>query len=285
MRTLPPLPPAVRVLTTEESDRLKREDPTLPKSPEQCVTCRGTKSFRWWNEDRTEVEDWECDCRAQWILNRFFANAGLGLTYQRYSFADLHHIQTEPLEKVLKYLDNSFQYVNSGYGLILTGRHGTGKTLLASLALKHLLAEGHDGYFTFFSSAIRMFTDGWDDKTQREWFTRRIRNTKVLVIDEIGGEHKQRVVRDKETVRVSTSIAESFIDDLLRHRVASSRPTIFTTNLTKDELHKGYGQGVLSLLAERSMFAEFNAEDYREQARQNLDREMELGLTRPVVVR
>jgi len=73
------------------------------------------------------------------------------------------------------------------------------------------------------------------------------------------------------------------MDEVLRHRVANSLPTIITTNLSMDDLTRNYGSNVMSLLHERSTTYRFTGDDFRDQARYRLDDEVRQGLTRPVV--
>lgn len=59
--SLPPLPAAIRPLTAEESGRISKIHSRL-SSVEACLTCGGAKRFLWWNEDRSDVVDWDCSC-------------------------------------------------------------------------------------------------------------------------------------------------------------------------------------------------------------------------------
>jgi DNA replication protein DnaC len=281
---LPLLPPTVRTLTTAESDRLKKTYSSL-HNIEGCVTCKGDKKFLWYqDESRSQVAEWECDCVNQWILHRFYLNSGIGLTYQRYSWEDARYVSQQNLEEVIDYLDTSEQFVDMGYGLLLSGTKGTGKSLVAANVGKNLLLRGYGLMHLTFASLIGSLTAGWNDEEDREWFVKRVRNAKVLVIDDIGREHRQRIT-DKGGVReVPTALSESAIDEVLRHRVASSLPTIITTNLTEEQLRSGYGGNVMSLMAERSKIVEFVGEDFRPRANQRVEKEAKDGIRRPVML-
>ena len=130
--------------------------------------------------------------------------------------------------------------------------------MLASLVLRAMIANGQDGYLTTFSSLIEKFTAGWYDADDRQWFHRRIKNTGVLVIDDIGREMKR-----------SVNLPESTFDEVLRHRIAAGKPTIVTTNCTLDQLHTGYGGNVMSLLTERSTSYEFTGSDFRGRSKES----------------
>lgn len=281
---LPALPPTVRTLTTAESDRLKKTYSSL-YTIDNCVTCKGKKQFVWYtDESRNDTTDWECDCAAQWILHRFYLNSGIGLTYQRYSWTDARYVSSDNLERVIDYLNSAEDFVDAGYGLLLSGMKGTGKSLIAANVGKNLLLRGYGLMYLTFSSLLSSLTAGWNDEEDREWFVKRVRNAKVLVVDDIGREHRQRITDKGGTREVRTTISESAIDEVLRHRVASSLPTIITTNMSEDELRSGYGGNVMSLMAERSKVVEFQGEDFRPRANQRVEQEAKAGLRRPVML-
>lgn len=288
---LPPLPSGVHTLTNDETARLRAADPTLSPAPtrERCVTCRGAGEFKWWygkGEDRC-IEVYECPCRDQWLLHRFLLNAGLGLLYQRLGWDDV--VATEPgaLDKVHNYLANREAYIANGVGMIFHGTKGSGKTLLATLILKGLLGEGIEGYFTTMEAMVTMLTASWHSDEERTYFFRKVKNSGILVIDDPGQEHRQRKTKmtdEGKGVSVSTQVAETAINDVIRHRVAQAKPTIITTNMSLDQMQVDYGGNLISLLQERSVAASFKVSDFRDQSRIRLDEEIQLGLQRPLVI-
>lgn len=152
--------------------------------------------------------------------------------------------------------------------------HNTGKTLLCTLLLKHLLAEGFDGYFTQFNDLLDAYTAGWRNTEDRDWFVRRVRNAGVLVVDDVGKESKGR-----------SEMVGSVFDQVIRARVASARPTIITTNYSPAEMHSGYTGSVMSLLAESSVMHEVPGMDFRTRANQRTITDMQAGVIRPLVLR
>lgn len=270
---LPPLPSGIRLLTNDESDRLKSAYPPseLPPDPSGCITCRGKGSFLWL-DDAGQTAEYKCPCLDQWVMHRYFLHCGIGLAYQRYGWND---VKAEPgaIEVIYDYFDNAETYTNAGIGLVLHGKGGTGKTLLSTLILKRLLGEGHDGYFTTWNELIESFTAGWTDKADKVWFHRRVKNAGVLVIDDLGREYKGKV-----------NLTSPTLDEVLRHRVAASRPTILTTNKDAHQVSQGYGSSIVSLLQERCIAYHFVGESFRERASQRLIDEARKGLIRPVVV-
>lgn len=300
MFELEPLPPGIRLLTNPEAERLKKRHPKLPASPQHCPTCKGKGTFSWWSPDTNEPVEWKCNCPDQWVLHRYLLHSNVLKGYQRLGWRDATNVEAGAIDKVWDYIDNAESYVDAGYGLILHGLVGNGKTLLSSLVFKALLAQGHDGYFTSFSEMIGLYTQGWRDNEERAWFHSRVKNTTVLVLDDIGREFSQtkyeyrspkelRAIResgDKDYGRVdfASGLSESTFDEVLRHRIAAALPTIITTNLDMNKLGETYGGNVLSLLKERSATYQFAGQDFRGRAEERLATEMRLKLTRPLVI-
>lgn len=278
MLALPSLPPSIRPLSNPDYLRLHARYPSMPRNPggPTCITCRGAQTFKWFDGNQRDiVADFECDCTGQWALHHALLNANVGLTYQRLGWADMTATEQGALDKCRSYLATSDAYVRAGVGLILYGEMGTGKTALSTLLLKALLTQGMDCYFTTFSEMIDTYTGGWNDRDEKAWFHKRIKNAGVLVLDDVGKEYQGRA---------KTGLPESTFDEVLRHRVAASTPTIITTNHDMTSLQKGYGGNVMSLLHERSTTYKFVGDDYRDSARGRVVGEAESGLTRPIVL-
>lgn len=273
MLRLPPLPPAIQSLTDPDSQRLDAlHNRTLPRTLSECVTCRGKKMFLW-RDPQGQPAQYECPCADQRILNRFLLYCNIPLTYQQYSWVDATNVEAGAMTEVIDYAAMSEPYLAAGIGLILHGTGGTGKTLVATLLLKQLISKGQKGYFCTFNELLSSFTAGWRDPEDKKFFISNIKNSPFLVLDDVGKEMKGR-----------SDLTEALMDEVLRHRVASLKPTILTTNYNFETLKAGYGTGVMSLLSERSISYEFTSQDFRPQVQQRVLYEARNGLTRPVVL-
>lgn len=271
----PPLPQGIRLLTNNELAHLRSKIPTLPASPLDCPTCYGKGTYRWWDESTPrEPADWACNCIDQWTMFLYLLHSGIGDNYQRLGWADLR-AEDGAIETAERYIMRAEAYVRSGFGLTFHGNHGTGKTLLSTLILKHLLGLGYDCYFTTFSEMIDTYTGGWHDAEERRRFHQRIKNARVLVIDDVGKEYQGRN---------QTGLPGSTFDEVLRHRVAAATPTIITTNHDLDTIHQKYGTGLGSLIQERNRSYEFTGQNFRPQFYVRQDNEVDLGLRRPVTL-
>lgn len=275
---MPKLPdvPSRWLLEEPDSIRLRQQYPALWENPQKtCITCNKNMAFEWWNEDRSEGVTWDCNCTAQWILHRFMLHHGVGKTYQRLGWADAEAVPGGTQYEILTYLENAAAYVERGVNLILHSPDaGTGKTLMLMLAAKKLLGMGQDVFVAQMNTIVEMYTSGWRDKADKDYFERRIMNCGVLVVDDLG----------KETGQNHIDFIDRLLDRVIRHRTAASTPTLASTNLTLDQLDSGYGQYVASLLTETAVFVETSGQDWRPKARERMRSEIRNGLTRPLVI-
>lgn len=270
---LPPNPAACRSLTDPDRERLKRDNPDLWANPEKtCLTCQKQGTFKVRSDE--EIATFDCDCNAQWKLHRWLLNSGLGLRYQRLSWTHADGVNKQALNAAMDYLVHADRYVSAGRGLTLGSRDmGTGKTMMAALLFKGLLASGVDGYFVQFNDMLNLFSAGWRSEEDRKWFIRRVRNAGVLVVDDIGREHKGR-----------SEVAEAMFDEVIRHRDASCKPTLITTNYTEDELRQGYGGNIMSLLSGINTYIPVPGMDYRPLLIEHAAADVRDGVTHPIVI-
>jgi hypothetical protein len=161
---LPPLPGHIRPLPNDDNAALEARYPGLPIDLKHCVTCKGAKTFRWYDgagrphstqaPQTPPVVEYDCPCADQRILHRWLLNGGVTESYQRLGWGDLWYYPEGTKATVDQYLAHADGFIDSGFGLILYGSRGTGKTLLAHLVLKTLISRGYDGYSTSFTQMI-----------------------------------------------------------------------------------------------------------------------------------
>lgn len=273
----PPLPAACIPPSNADFERLKTSRPRLWTDPKaSCITCLKTdgNTYRWWDERREDVVTYDCACLDQWLLHVWLLDAGIGLNYQRLSWDDIQSVPFPVVHQVMDYAANAARTVAAGRNLVLWSQGaGTGKTLLLALLCKAFLVHGVKVHFSQFNEIIDLFTSSWRDKDEREQWNRRVRNTDVLAIDDLGKEHKGRL-----------EMVEAMVDQVVRARVADARPTVITTNLTPQQIQDGYGGYVMSLLSEAADFIEVPGADFRPRRRELSAYEAQQGLTRPVTV-
>jgi DNA replication protein DnaC len=279
---LPPLPASVTPLDSEDAIRVDKDLGGRFSTPEDCPTCGGAGTFRWYISEEfeplvTEVGTYDCPCEDQWMSLRYMQACGLRLHEQRMALADI--VTKEPREALEHYGARQHEYLRAGIGMVITGPYGNGKTMAAVMLAKNALAHGLLVHFATFSEIIQTFASGWKSAEVRDWFHAKIKGAHLLVIDDVGKEMLQGLKKD------TSNVARHVIDDVLRFRYSSGLPTVLTTNDPLDDLAQRYGFGPLSLMSENAVHWHFQGSDWRPQARARLEQEFEAGLTRPIVYR
>lgn len=280
-------PDACLPLDDESFYRLKRQyGESLWARPHPCQTCDDRGWFKRREPDGS-IAEYDCDCEAQWVLHLWLLNAGIGKAYQRLSLRDVPDERLKSVTEALDYIGHIEGNLRLGLGLMLWSElRGTGKTLVATLALKRVLAAGYDGYFTTFSDMLDMYASSWRDKEEKRWFDQRVRNVQFLVIDDIGKENEARRRKASETGgnsnEHSLGMIEAMVDAVVRARNAAALPTIITTNLTPKEIDQGYS--VASLLAGTVKPVHVIGRDYRQGQHEESERDVIDGIRRPVVM-
>lgn len=276
----PPLPDTLLRLSTEQSTRLNLTSArSWTNAKQQCLTCgkANGSTYMWYetgSRDEQHIVRYRCDCTAQYRLYRWMSWAGIGLNYQRVDWNDAIGMgDSKAMQIVLDYAMDVDSNVNEGNNLILWSKQpGTGKTFLASVLAKRLLAAGADVYFATLNEILTLYTASWRSETEKAHFDERVRTCDVLFVDDIGREHPGRA-----------DVVISMLDDVFRHRLANCLPIAVTTNLQIEEL-SAYGVNLVSLLTERMYIAEVDGIDKRPAMSERAVREKTLHLTRPIVI-
>lgn len=292
---LPEPPPSIRPLTDEQLNWLRQRHSDLPVSLADCVTCSGRKTFQFYVPgQREEIATYDCRCADQFLLNRAFLYAGVGVNYQRLGWDDFADLPENIRGAAADYLAKNDDFVHAGIGIIAHGSMGNGKSLFGNLLMKALISYSHDGFVTTFNELLQTLQGGWKDKEERMVFHRRVKNAGVLMIDDLGRESKREILVGKEEAettgktvgrhKITRSWTETSFEEIIRHRVANSKPTFITTNVGIDRIEECYGGHVLSLLRERSVVIPFTGADYRSDMKTRLLSEVSRGIRRPVVI-
>lgn len=291
--TLPRPPRTIRTLYNDEARVLDRRA-KLSFTPTKCVTCLGQRWFLW-RDDQGNPAEYDCNCKDQYRLYRYLSHSGVPLNYQRLGWDDVEHVSPEVIEQVRDYGENRLSYVNAGFGLVVHGSKGNGKSLLAYLLVKRLIADGLACFATQFADMVDSYALTWRDTEQEEWFVSTVRNAEVLFINDVGREYRadrfgEATKTDEEKRgRASAdnrpgSFKETLLESVIRHRTASALPTLIDTNYTREQLLAGYGGHTMSLLAEKSIFINVTGPDRRSEMSRREAEYIRQGLKRPVVI-
>ena len=251
-----------KYLSDEESDFIAISHPEI-LDPKFCPTCNGDGYFSYrYKRPR------KCDCELQCQLYRHYLAAGIPAAYMRLDWGDFKG-SSSVKQAAVEYASKHQQYIDSSIGLMLTGDNGIGKTLILTLLLKDMLKRGYKGFFTTADDLFAMKTDGWTDDMEKKRFEKKVKNSKILVIDDAGKEFANRLTKQ-------------VFDSLVRYRSQNALTTLISSNKHLKELGAEYGQSFVSLIKGGYIVQEVDGKDYREQALQIRLGEIDKGWTRPI---
>jgi len=148
-----------------------------------------------------------------------------------------------------------------GYGMVLWGANGVGKTAAAAYILKEARRRGKTGLFITVSQYIR---DSMEKSRFDESFTmdQRARSVNMLVLDDLGKEFRNSTV-PKHTI-------EGMLEDLLRERSSNLRSTIITSNLSPKQLTEAYGCSFYEVIRETSPLVQMLGLSHRDTGKDDL---------------
>lgn len=130
-----------------------------------------------------------------------------------------------------------------GYGLLLYGPNGRGKTYSAAVLLKEAVARSYTGYFIQAADVKQAVVESWvfEETFAGEMISveERMRSVDFLVIEDLGKEYK-----------AASGFAENFFETLLRRRVQAMQVTIITTNMELSAFRDRYDRSTFELAAE-----------------------------------
>lgn len=165
-------------------------------------------------------------------------------------------IPTEDIKQnadmVLNYANNIEKHIVNGEGLILSGSYGTMKTTLAICVLRKYLEQGGRGLFVPMCSMMDSLYS-MKARSVEEWinYENRLRNTSLLVIDDLGSED------------VSAPWVLSKVNSIITERYNRKKSIIVTTNLTKEELAKTYAGRIIDRLRSTNYYISFTGKTKR----------------------
>ena len=157
------------------------------------------------------------------------------------------------VERYIGMLDEAFK---EGQGLLFSGKHGTGKTMLSCVILKEALKKGYTIRYLDTPKILDNIMAGFGDKQIKSRLETIVAGTEFLVIDDFGKEYKG--VGDKLMPMVQLEF-----DRILRMRINRGKVTIGTTNYEKKIIEKVYGDSVCSVFLGHMQVINVAGGDYR----------------------
>lgn len=154
-----------------------------------------------------------------------------------------------------KYASNFKEILKKGLGIYIYGNPGCGKTHLAACIANQLMNQGYQVILASVGSLIQRIKSTFDNssssETTEEEIFQGIRTVDLLIIDDIGSENITEFVQEK-------------MFEIINARYITKKPTIFTSNLTFDELLKKISNRTVDRIIELStVILKINCDSYR----------------------
>lgn len=157
---------------------------------------------------------------------------------------------------VKKYIMNIEEQYRKGNGIFFCGSNGVGKTMLSCIILKEAYKYRYMCRRISFSKYIDYYTNSWGYENNVEVLDEyeTFKYCDFLVLEELGKE-------------IDSKIAKPILEDLLRYRQESSKPTIICSNLTPEDFKEHYGNSISSLINGSMTIIKIVSKDKRKEGK------------------
>jgi DNA replication protein DnaC len=214
----------------------------------ECPACCAERSAA---KNREEEER-----RRQEILQGYISAARLPLRYQATSFHDYRteqQAQKRILELCQRYVGSIASTGHPGW-LVLSGRPGTGKTMLMCCMAVDLAGSSVRSHYTTQAAMGREFRATYQrsaERSEAELFDH-YANVPLLLLDELGAG--------------STEHTDRLVFEVLDARYADNLPVVIATNHPRGALQEVVGERLFDRLTEEATFLAFDWESSRKPA-------------------
>lgn len=192
----------------------------------------------------------------QKMIAHEFKRSGIPPRYTTRSFDNFRAANDEQKKawRMAKgYADTITEKMQSGAGLILAGKPGTGKTHLACAVANQFVTTGCNVLFITVSAMLRRIRETYrkdSNKTEQQAIDE-LRNIDLLIIDEIG-------------VQKGSESEEHLLFEVINERYNYFKPTILISNLNAKDIKQFIGERALDRMREGGgKFIAFEWESYR----------------------
>lgn len=164
---------------------------------------------------------------------------------------------------IQKYAERLEQAFRGGWGLLLEGDNGVGKTMFMSYLLAHAVFAGFSVYYTTVLDLDFNLKRGMSVPEIMERMEEML-GSDFLGLDELS----------KEQFKGGDSWIRTQVERVLKHRHDNNLPTIVATNADLERIEESYGATVRSVLSGKYQRVLFDDGDFREELRGRMKDEM-----------
>lgn len=160
---------------------------------------------------------------------------------------------------VKRYCDSLPDMLERGWGFILSGPNGVGKTMLMMLTLKAAVTLDYSAFYITLPEIFNLIYRSFDYPALTAELSEIVLDSQFLAIGEVGKDYHRKE---------SEQWAISMFDTIFRTRRSKMLPTILDTNFTKAKLGDTYGESLMSLFDGCTLTINVTGEDYRRTVQQ-----------------
>lgn len=161
------------------------------------------------------------------------------------------------------YIRNMNKALRNGYGLILSGDNGVGKTHFISYILISAIKSKRTVYYTSMLDLDFNIKRGFRNSVLEERLNWML-DSDFLAIDELG----------KEKTKSTVQYMDTQIERILKSRIDNNLPILFATNVDVDSLDELYGATVASMLSGKFQVVTMEPGDLRKSFQYQMRKEM-----------
>lgn len=222
----------------------KEQDEILTFWQEQyikkCKICGGTAFILDKNKKCTCAN--KCNASYKLELNNFG---------RKYLLSSLEESKIK--NEITKYFSGFLNYYSNGKGLLIFGKHSTGKTLAVHVLAKNIMENILDIkpefniHFFLYDDLVRF---SYDDKSFIQ-LEKIVKKTNILILDNVGNE---------TGLRTQARSSVSLLENILRNREIMGKPTIITTTVSPNDLKQLYSEPILQIIRRNNLLICSNEE-------------------------
>jgi DNA replication protein DnaC len=180
----------------------------------------------------------------------------IGRRYHSMTFDD-YKPATEKAAEILagciRYANTFQQRLEGCDSLLMLGRPGTGKNMLAACICKEVVGQGHTALHTTAMRLVRKIKTSWgkDSEKDEQAMIDQFAKPDLLVVDEVG-------------VQFGSVTEKILLFEAINGRYENMRPTILISNLSLDDVEKFMGVTLVDRFHEgKSAVMVFDWDSYR----------------------
>lgn len=236
----------IRYFTDKQLNTLER-NPEYNERGTECPVCLDTGTYTYLGVDHECPDDEYGHVALR--LNKLYYMSFIPIQYQMLLWDEFPHAEAK--EDIEDYLKHFRRLRLTGAGFTIWGKGlGVGKTWAATHILRELAKLDYNCHFASFFNVKSYFE--LDNKDEREFLVRRVREAEILVLDEVKA----------PISNAQRDFFEDKLEEVLRTRTNMNFPTIITSNMPMADFEREYPR-CFSLQAGKNQELELRGEDAR----------------------